>query len=142
MIRSLREQKREYRQHVPNKIRAAGPGALPFLIYERFIAELFRRHRRTHKAAVEINMVSSYAAARQGTILSTEDGIPVEAEVYRDLLRGILGEIESSAREHPKLQEVITDAVEAADRGEKTLIFCSRIATLEQLRRELDFSGS
>ena len=138
MIRSLREQKREYRQHVPNKIRAAGPGALPFLIYERFIAELFRRHRRTHKAAVEINMVSSYAAARQGTILSTEDGIPVEAAVYRDLLRGILGEIESSSREHPKLQKVISDAVNAADRGEKTLIFCTRIATLEQLRREFD----
>jgi hypothetical protein len=138
MIRSLREEKREYRQHLRNEIRAAGAGALPFLIYERFIAELFRRGRRTHKASVEINMVSSYAAAQQGSILSTEDGIPAEAEVYRDLLRVILGEIESSAREHPKLRDAISDSLDAADRGEKTLIFCSRIATLEQLRRELD----
>ena len=138
MIRSLREDKRTYRQHVKKSIRAAGAGALPFLIYERFIAELFRRRRQTHKAAVEINMVSSYAAAQQGSILSTADGIPVEAEVYRELLRGILGEMESSATDHPKIADAITDALDAADRGEKTLIFCSRIATLEQLRRELD----
>ena len=31
--------------------------------------------------------------------------IPAEAEVYRDLLREILGEIESTASEHPKLRE-------------------------------------
>jgi len=28
--------------------------------------------------------------------------------------------------------------LDAAEQGEKTLIFCSRIATLEQLRQELD----
>ena len=138
MIRSLREDKRTYRRQLRKSLRAVGAGALPFLIYERFIAELFRRGRPTHKAAVEINMVSSYAAAQQGTILSTEDGIPAEAEAYRELLREILGEIESSAQEHPKISDALTDALDAADRGEKTLIFCSRIATLEQLRRELD----
>jgi hypothetical protein len=141
MIRSLREEKRQYRRHARRDIPAVGAVALPFLIYERFIAELFhsrRRRRQTHNAAVEINMVSSYAAARQGSILATEDGIPPEAEVYRDLLRGVLAEIESSAQEHPKLKGAIADALEAADRGEKTLLFCSRIATLEQLRREID----
>lgn len=138
MIRSLREDKRRYRQHLRKTVRAAGAGALPFLIYERFIAELFRRRRQTHKAAVEINMVSSYAAAQHGAILSSADGIPDEAEVYRELLRRLLGEIESNAHEHPKISDVIADALDAAERGEKTLIFCSRVATLEQLRRELD----
>ena len=138
MIRSLREDKRTYRRHLPKDIRASGVEVLPFLIYERFIAELFRRHRQTHKAAVEINMVSSYAAAQQGTILAASDGIPVEAEVYHALLREILGEMESDGQNHPKLRDSISDALDAADRGEKTLIFCSRIATLEQLRRELD----
>lgn len=138
MIRSLREDKRTYRRHLRGDIRPAGAEVLPFLIYERFIAELFRRNRQTHKAAVEINMVSSYAAANHGTILSAEDEIPTEAEAYRALLRQILGNMESSPQEHPKLRDVIHDALEAADRGEKTLIFCSRIATLEQLRRELD----
>ena len=74
MIRSLREDKRKYRRHCPNLIRAAGAEALPFLIYERFIAELFRHHRHTHKAAVEINMVSSYAAAHKGAIMASTDG--------------------------------------------------------------------
>lgn len=138
MIRSLREDKRTYRWHVKKRIRASGAAALPFLIYERFIAELFRRGRQTHKAAVEINMVSSYAAARQGAIIASSDGVPPEAEAYRDLLRAILGEIERSAHDHPKVADAITDALDAADRGEKTLIFCSRIATLEQLRHELD----
>lgn len=138
IIRSLREDKREYRRHLPKKLSTAGAGALPFLIYERFIAELFRRRRQTHKAAVEINMVSSYTAAHQGAILASEDGIPTEAEVYRDLLRKILSEIETSTHEHPKIYDVVSNALDAAEKGEKTLIFCSRVATLEQLRRELD----
>ena len=137
MIRSLREDKRSYRNPVLKDIRATGTDVLPLLIYERFIAELFRRGRQTHKVAVEINMVSSYAAARGGAILATADGIPEEAEVYRDLLREILGELESSAG-HPKISNVVKDALDAAEQDEKTLIFCARIATLEQLRRELD----
>lgn len=138
MIRSLRDDKRIYRQHLKKTLRAAGSGAVPFLLYERFIAELFRRRRQTHKAAVEINMVSSYAAAQQGAIIASAEGIPPEADVYRDLLRKILSTMERGGHEHPKVADAIADALDAADRGEKTLIFCSRIATLEQMRRELD----
>ena len=137
MIRSLREDKRVYRKPLRRTIRAAGADALPFLIYERFIAELFRRGRPTHKAAVEVNMVSSYAAAGDGAHLSDEGGMPEEAEAYRRLLQDILGEIKSDAC-HPKLSRVREDALDAAEHGEKTLIFCARIATLDQLRRELD----
>ena len=137
MIRSLREDKRVYRNPLPKDIRARSAEMLPFLIYERFIAELFRRGRQTHKAAAEINMVSSYPAARRGALLSNEDGIPAEAEAYRNLLRNILDEVESSAV-HPKTSNVINDALDAAECNEKTLIFCARIATLEQLHRELE----
>ncbi|MEO2014101.1 MAG: SNF2-related protein [Fuerstiella sp.] len=138
MIRSLRDEKRVYRNHIPRKIHANGAEALPFLIYERFIAELFRQGRQTHKAAVEINMVSSYAAAKSGSILSDDKDLPQKAEVYRQLLMEILNSIEPNNHEHPKGSDSITDALDAANRGEKTLIFCSRVATLEQLRRELD----
>ena len=137
MIRSLHEDKRSYRNPLLKDIRAAGADMLPFLIYERFIAELFRRGRKTHRVAVEINMVSSYAAAKEGAILSTADGIPEEAEIYRELLREILDEIESSAS-HPKISHVIKDALDAAEQDEKTLIFCARIATLEHLGRALN----
>ena len=74
----------------------------------------------------------------RGLSWPAQTGIPVEAEVYRGLLRDILEEINTGSHDHPKLRVAICDAVSAADRGEKTLIFCSRIATLEQLRREFD----
>lgn len=139
MIRSLRTKKRLYRQTHPRPVDAAGQDALPFLIYERYIAELFRRQRQTHKAAAEINMVSSYSAARDGTILGDDvSDIPAEAEPYRLLLREVLAEMHGQASAHPKVTLTIADALNAADQGLKTLVFCSRIATLEQLRREID----
>lgn len=138
MIRSLREDKREYREAKPERLDAQGDAVLPFLIYERLIAELFRRNRPTHKAAVEINMVSSYAAAKAGTLMNGEDGrMPVEVEAYRQLLGGVLEEIDSAGQSHPKLDAGVLDALEAAEAGEKTLIFCARVATLDQLRRQI-----
>jgi hypothetical protein len=139
MIRSLREDKRVYRRHERNAIRFVGTSAFPFLIYERFIAELFRRGRPTHKAAVEINMVSSYSAAQRGELLHNDaEAIPAGARPYRELLRDILRVIELDTQDHPKINATIKDALDAAERGEKTLIFCSRVATLEQLRRDMD----
>src|SRR5262249_55105897 len=76
--------------------------------------------------------------AQKGALLTGEDDIPLEAEAYRRLLREILGDIDQGTHDHPKLRTVIREALDAADCGEKTLIFCSRIATLEQLRREFD----
>ena len=123
----------------PKDLPAANEACLPFLIYERFIAELFRRQRQTHKAAAEINMVSSYSAAHKGSILADGSDTPKEAETYRDLISRILRDFQSSSgHAHPKLAYVVADALDAADRGEKTLIFCSRIATLQRLRQMLD----
>lgn len=139
MIRSLREDKRNYRRHQRMLVTPSGANALPFLIYERYIAELFRRGRTTHKAAVEINMVSSFAAARQGSLLTEEpERVPLEAAPYKTLLGEILGEVDDDEHEHPKLMATVKDALDAADRGEKTLIFCSRVATLAQLRKDLE----
>lgn len=139
MIRSLREDKRIYRRHERMLVAPSGANALPFLIYERYIAELFRRGRTTHKAAVEINMVSSFAAARQGSLLAEEpEHVPAEAMPYKTLLVEILGEVDDDEHAHPKLMATVKDALDAADRGEKTLIFCSRVATLAQLRNDLE----
>jgi|GEM_PF-2256111 len=127
MIRSLREDKRLYRRHDRRSVRSNGASALPFLLYERFIAELFRRGRPTHKAAVEINMVSSYAAAHKGDLLSSDvEVLPAEARPYKSLLNDVLGRIDQGAHDHPKIGATIVDALDAADAGEKTLIFCSR----------------
>jgi hypothetical protein len=139
MIRSLREEKRQYRQSVPKRLKPEGAGALPFLIYERFIAELFRQGEGTHKAAVQINMVSSYQAAEKGELLARgEREVAGEAEPYRRLLRSILKELPRDGRAHPKLDYVLGDALKAAIHGEKTLIFCARVNTLTQMAHALE----
>lgn len=137
MIRSLRPEKREYRRGVHLPVRASGAGVLPFLLYERFIAELFRQGRPTHKASVEINMVSSYAAAVAGTLMKGDEALPPSAEAYRDLLRQILPSGSAGASGHPKVGKVVAEALQAARGGEKTLVFCARTETVRQLQAEL-----
>jgi hypothetical protein len=140
MIRSLREDKRQYRNHARSRRIPEAGAALPFLVYERFLAELFRQGQRTHKAAVEINMVSSYGAACEGALLADEGAPRFSGDLgaYRDLLRDVVGELRGDGTEHPKMTFVLKDALDAADRGEKTLVFCARIATLTDLARDLD----
>jgi hypothetical protein len=139
MIRSLREEKRQYRQSLPTRLKPEGAGALPFLIYERFIAELFRQGEGTHKAAVQINMVSSYQAAEKGELLARGEGeVSGEAEPYRKLLRSILKDLPRDGRAHPKLDYVLANALDAAIQGEKTLIFCARVNTLTQMAHALE----
>lgn len=142
MIRSLRRGKREYRAPLEHRLDPAHAGSLPFLVYERFIAELFRNPAEggTHKAAAEINMVSSFAAARGGALLSQSGrGMGPEAGAYRDLLRAILDDAaEGDARHHAKVTFTLDDALAAGERGEKTLVFCTRVATLSRLKERLD----
>jgi superfamily II DNA or RNA helicase len=139
MIRSLREDKRVYRKREKPPLAARGPDALPFLLYERLIAELFRVRSPTHKAAVQINMVSSYAAARAGALLRTEERTHDQptVEAYRRLLASVLDRFSGQASHHPKLDHVAKQALAAAERGEKTLVFCARIETLRELAGEL-----
>jgi superfamily II DNA or RNA helicase len=141
MIRSLRDDKRVYRAHARKKLRPQGGEALPFLLYERLIAQLFQEKSRTHKAAVQINMVSSYGAAREGDLMQNkETRIGGDAEKYRSVLRGVLNGIRDDHDVHPKLSFVVKDALGAALRQEKTLIFCTRVESLRELKRQLEHS--
>lgn len=140
MIRSLREDKRTYRKSHRTRLRAKGGAGVPFMLYERFIAELFRSRNRTHKAAVQINMVSSYGAARTGALLADEvkAGLGEEAEAYRKLLQRVIGELRDERGGHPKVDHVVRDAIASAERDEKTLVFCARVESLRELKREIE----
>ena len=142
MIRSLRVDKRVYRKTLRERLRHNSGLGVPFLLYERFIAELFRSHARTHKAAVQINMVSSFGAARVGALLADEvkSGLDGDAEAYRQLLQRVVGELRDENGGHPKVDFVVRDALAAAERNEKTLIFCTRIETLRELKRNIEAS--
>lgn len=140
MIRSLREDKRKYRKSRTERLRPTGANAVPFLLYERFIAELFRTKSRTHKAAVQINMVSSFGAAREGALLSDEVRTNLEpsADSYRTLLQKVVGDLRGNGGSHPKIAHVVRDVLTAAEQGEKTLIFCARVETLHELKQEIE----
>ncbi|QRK13927.1 helicase [Archangium violaceum] len=140
MIRSLREDKRVYRLSHRTRLRPKGGAGVPFILYERFIAAMFREKSRTHKAAVQINMVSSYGAAREGALLADETRAPLggDAESYRSLLQEVVGGLCGERGGHPKVDHVVRDALAAAERDEKTLIFCARVETLHELKRQIE----
>jgi len=139
MVRSRRDDRFRYRAHHERSLPVEGPALLPFLAYERLIAELFDQKQATHKAAVEINMVSSYGAAQASEMLARErGGANPKIERYRGLLRDILAGLVDERESHPKLSFVLDDVLRAAEEdGEKTLIFCARIQTLHELQRKL-----
>ncbi len=142
MIRSLREDKRLYRRTRRTRLRPAGGAGIPFLLYERFIGELFRSGRQTHKAAAQINMVSSYSAAREGALLGERDEqgrrFDAEPEAYRRLLKGVVDRLSRSDEGHPKVDHVVREVLDAVHREEKTLIFCARIETLRELKLKIE----
>lgn len=142
MIRSLREDKRQYRRTRRTQLRPAGGAGVPFLLYERFIGELFRSGRQTHKAAAQINMVSSYSAAREGALLGERDEpgkqFDAEPEAYRRLLKGVVEKLSRSDEGHPKVDHVVKEVLDAVHRDEKTLIFCTRIETLRELKLKIE----
>lgn len=143
MIRSLREDKRQYRRSHRARLRARDGLSVPFLLYERLIAELFRSGTRTHKAAAQINLVSSFGAARAGALLTLDpevaEATPAgEGEAYRRLLRKIVGQLRDEDEGHPKIDHVVADALAAVARDEKTLIFCARKETLRELKRRIE----
>lgn len=139
MIRSLREDKRVYRRSKRERLRAKGGAGVPFLLYERFIAELFRSGTQTHKAAVQINMVSSYSAAREGALLSDSTRqLTGDAAEYRTLLQEVVGQLDHDAGGHPKVDHVVHDALDAVGRDEKTLIFCARVESVRALKRQIE----
>ncbi len=140
MIRSIKEEKNTYRRHLPTRLSPEKRSFLPFMLYERLIFELFRKHRTTYKAAVETNMTSSFEAAMTGALLADRDRSDDEdVEAYRGLLRDLLSPARGGGgKDHPKVERVVNEACEAMLRGEKMLIFCERNETVHAIKRRCD----
>jgi hypothetical protein len=139
MIRSPKNEKYDYRQEFPNPITPRGEERLPFLVYERMIAELFRQGDTTYKAAVEINLASSYEATLAGNLFDQEREIHHEVDAYRQLLKKLLPTTATERENHPKVAAVVGNAYLAAvTKREKTLIFCDRVETIRTITRAIE----
>ena len=125
-IRSLKPLKRERRDVQPRLIGVLSQTAVPLALYQRLMLERARSGRRTHVVAADINVASSFHAALSGELLNgSTDSSAVKA--YQQLLRTVLRRVRTK---HPKVLQVVDQALEAADRGEKTLIFSERNETV------------
>lgn len=140
MIRSVKEQKNTYRRHLASRLSPGRGSFLPFMLYERLIFEVFRKRRTTYKAAVEINLTSSFEAATKGALLD-DGGVSEDhdIEAYRALLRDVLKPAgRGGVKDHPKVERVVSEACAAMLRGEKMLIFCERNETVHAIKRRCD----
>ncbi|HEX7316125.1 MAG TPA: SNF2-related protein [Pyrinomonadaceae bacterium] len=140
VIRSVKEEKNTYRRHLVSRLSPEQRSFLSFMLYERLIFEMFRKRRATYKAAVEINMTSSFEAATKGALLD-DRGVSEDhdIEAYRALLRDVLKPAgRGGVKDHPKVERVVSEACAAMLRGEKMLIFCERNETVHAIKRRCD----
>jgi hypothetical protein len=159
MIRSLRRDKRTYRAEIRGSLSGASRGSvaindeavIPFAALNGLLHQMLRLRDRTFIASVKQGATSSFEALLDSAVMSARTGQGSEPEVYRQLLRRLLKpkkcsmltededqeKIELSEVPHPKVEELLDNVLAAVDRGEKTLVFVARDATLAALRERL-----
>ncbi len=133
-IRNLKPRKKERRSSTTLRLEPRRDEVLPLLLYQRLLAERSRLGRRTHIAAAETNISSSFAAALAGSVLS-EAAPEATTQEYQRLTRRVLN---GGAARHSKIEEVTGRVLRAGLADEKSLIFCERNATVARVRDLLE----
>jgi hypothetical protein len=133
-LRSLKRDKDIRRDTQAELIEPSDRSLLPLILYQRLVEERSRVGRRTHIAAVELNISSSFDAARLGSLLSEEAPEP-SVRAYQQLVQRVL---RNHRGKHPKVEQTVGNVLSNARKGEKSLIFCERNATISVLQRRLE----
>ncbi|WP_026605541.1 SNF2-related protein [Methylocapsa acidiphila] len=133
-IRSLKPGKRERRHDRPLPIAPEEGAVVPLLMYQRLMTARARSGVRSHVEAAETSIASSFAAARKGAMVQ-EQGASDEAVAYQSVLQKLLVAADDV---HPKVISVLETAMSAADKWEKSLLFCERNATIDSLHEEIE----
>jgi hypothetical protein len=134
-VRNLKPGKKDRRSEQIHDLSPDERTVLPILLHERLLLARSRAGHRTHVTAAATNIASSFAAARQGSLVCDSDQ-PAAVAAYQRVLSQVLDAMHGT---HDKVEQVIAETLEAAEsKGDKTLIFCERIATIEALASGLD----
>jgi len=133
-VRSLKPRKRERRKSYPDLITADESALSSLILYQRLMLARAEAGKRSHIEAAETNVASSYAAAREGAAVSAEVHSP-EALAYQSLVGKLLA---SEFGNHPKVSRVLSDTMDAAKHWEKSLVFCERNATIDELHTTIE----
>lgn len=134
IIRNVKE-KDEYRNEVIGSldngdklgIPLSNESYIPFALMEKAIYQIMEKRERTFIANVKQSFTSSFEAVQNGSI-------------YNKDLQAInmLQNIELEKVVHPKLNAVVNEVTTALMNGDKTLLFCDRIETINRLKISLN----
>lgn len=137
-LRSLKPGKHERRDTRVTRLLADEEAVLPMVLYQRLLLEVAPGGRQAQGASTaantDINMASSFAAVRASRPLRAKLR-DRNASAYQKAVQTVL---EAMRSPHPKLHHVLGEVIEAALRGEKTLIFCERNASIRVLQQGLE----
>lgn len=134
-LRSLKPGRRGRRQTVVTRLLPDEEAVLPVVLYQRLLLEAGSDgRRRAQPGTIDINMASSYSAARASRLLH-EKGASPSARSYQNIVRKVLRTVPDK---HPKLDHVLTEVLAAGQAGEKTLIFCERNASIRALQKSIE----
>lgn len=99
---------------------------LPFALIEKAIHEIYLEGEQTFISNVKQSFTSSFDTV-------------IKSSIYQNDLSSlnVLRPMKIDKIEHPKIKAVTDDVVKALKEGEKTLIFCNRIETVEKLRESI-----
>lgn len=134
IIRNLKK-KDEYRNEVigslnnndKSGIPLSNEAYVPFALFEKAIYQIMEKGEQTFIANVKHSFTSSFEAVENGSIYT------------KDLQAiNMLKKIELGQVVHPKLNDVANEVATALMNGEKTLLFCDRIDTVNSLKISLN----
>ena len=100
---------------------------IPFAMAEKAIFELMKRGDQTFIANAKQTFTSSYSSSVNSSLYKLED-LPS---------LNVLKKMGIEKLDHPKINSVVDEVVENLKNGNKTLIFCNRIKTVEELEKRI-----
>ncbi len=134
LVRSVEAHRRHELSGLPSPGVIPASSRIPLALTDRLLTEIFAAGRSTFVASALISACSSWPALMTSAVMRDDRK---EGTATRTQLR-VLDERHALGR-HPKVEATVTGALNALERGEKTLIFVERQQTgLEILQRLTD----
>lgn len=110
-----------------------GEAELPHYLLMRCVSEMKGGHGKSSLGNTLTGCYSTLLHSREGVQVQDKLGESLAGRVYLTLLKDMVRP--SHDARHPKVRRVVESVVKAWSRGEKSLIFCFRVNTAEQLAK-------
>ena len=110
-----------------NGLQLTDSAFVPYALMEKAIYQIMEKGDRTFIANVKQTFTSSFAAVSKSSIMNNElEAISMLSALNLDRIP------------HPKVVSICKEAINKQKNGEKVLIFCNRIETMQELKKTLE----